>query len=327
MKKLIGIFIVACSLYFVSCFSGSNSESATSIEEIDAKTLLQKADDMVSKGYLNVAANLYDDALRKFTLIDNGNGKAKCIAGKIKVYSMMQDKSKTNTLLHTLSLLTNGEQDLNELLVITQIESVYFYDMYDSLMQLTQPGVIKILKLENQAAAIAYRLNIMTKLKNDASKEKVSLEEILPRLIVLENDERLENPNIIGFVSYSLAYSNYQSGNYESALHYAKAALETDKRHSSPHGIADDLFILGKIVGKNKSVEDVENYYQRAYDIYVALDDKESAENVQVESLMHQYLVKLDTSALKDLQYIYKNTKFGNVKSKVGGFLLKIDYK
>jgi tetratricopeptide (TPR) repeat protein len=289
MKRFNTFVILIAVLFFFGC-AGGNAVKKTPDHIISGMKEIQKGTTSYKRGCYNRSLEYFFRAHELFAASDQLDGVAMSMNNIGNIYRIMEDLDSSLLFFEeSISIY----QDIKNYKGLVQALSNKAAVLIDSDRLEEAAGILK------SAEDIAQKNSIPTDhiLNNWGilfirQKEYSRAEEILNSSLANADPE---NYSEYATVNFALGNLMRETGQYEKAVYFFKAALETDRLSGFHKGIADDLSAIGNINFSQDKYEQAVNYFKRSIKIYALIENRN-----KVSEIMKQ-LVKAAEKAGMDI--------------------------
>ncbi len=296
------IFLLAGFLFFISaCFLLPQKELIVSLQAKDAGIILKKAAEQTQNKNYKFAFSLFQDALGRYTEIDDEFGKMRTLSGLVKLFTVQGKMQQADSICALLPL----QFGVNKTPSVFAIDAIAFKSYYSKDNQ-------KLLELFNKIEDIP--VNVETKslvasyiifCRVGASSEPANY--LLTRydtLLEYSNKGGLQNIETTALAAYALAINSYDKKEFNKSRQYTETALQFDTQSENSRGIADDYYLSGKIAFQLKNFILAGEEFQRAKAIYSEIAEPSFAKECTILSMVSEYKVSRNPALLKSLREI-----------------------
>jgi tetratricopeptide (TPR) repeat protein len=297
MKRFITFVILIAVLFLFGC-AGGNAVKKTPDHISSGMKEIGKGATWYKKGCYNRSLEYFFRAHELFAASDQIDGVAMSMNNIGNIYRIMEDIDSSLLFFEeSISIY----QDIKDYKGLVQALSNKAAVLIDSDRLEEAAGVLK------SAEDIAEKISISTgHISNNwgilfiRQKEYSRAEEILNSALANTDPD---NHSEYATVNFALGTLMRETGRYEKAVYFFKAALETDRLSGFHKGIADDLGAIGDINFSQGKYEPAVNYFKRSIKIYALIQNR---------SKVTEIMKKLNIAAEKSGQDIIVTKHFIN---------------
>jgi tetratricopeptide (TPR) repeat protein len=230
--------------------------------------------------YLN-ALNTYMEAYKRYALIDQLDGKAQAMLSLAREYYRLGDMRNFNLWRDSVTTLINlNLPNMKDHLNLLDIEINFRNQDYSKVITLTKGFQVKPLRIASEYCS--YRMLSKAKLNINYLTEKTYLTVESDKLSKLYKKHKLEEPSILAFAYYSIGYVEILQTHYKRALRILNKAYKIDQSEEHYSDIADDVYLMGFIYEQLKQTELAQDYYTRALEIGIQINDEELRNRINI---------------------------------------------
>ena len=280
-------------------------ERIVSMQEKDANIFLRKAIELTRKKNYKMAYSLFQDALNRYTEIDDEDGKTRTLSGLVKLFAIQGDKHQADSICSILS----AQPNLNKTHSIFYTEAIAFNSYQskelDKLLALFNQIDENQNNLEIKSIVASYVILCSFGENSTSTAAMVNfLETRYDGLLNLSKSHLLQNIETTALAAYALAINLYSKNEFERSAKYIATALDYDIQTENSRGIADDYYLSGKISFQTKKFNQAIEDFHNANDIYSAIGESQGARTSSVFALISEYKVSGNPVLLKSLKEI-----------------------
>lgn len=322
MKKqylYLTLFIV---FLFAGC-GGSNVSDLRSLQNIKrGNEYIGVADRQFNENNLESALRNFENALKEFSLIDYSDGKARALKGSARVYIALGKRDEASILLSRLQAMKSilsGE--LKFMVTLAFTEYYRTFSISDSLTMVTAEWN-NFTNPAEKMQLLAYHL-IVTSEKASVQSGDLNTAKKLFSSYYVEDPLDLEiDIQAMSLIAYAAAFAEFNMGNLDESEKYFQYSLQYDKAAGNYMQIADNLYYLGIITERQMKYGNSADYFNRAYKIYLLLNEKEKAGLSNAHYLLQKYRISSEKSLLKsELERIADSTQDKELQNKIKAIL------
>ena len=297
MKRLNTFVILIAVLFFFGC-AGGNAVKKKPDHIISGMKEIRKGATCYKRGCYNRSLEYFFRAHELFAASDQLDGVAMSMNNIGNIYRIMEDID--SSLLFFEESITIY-QDIKDYSGLVQALSNKAAVLIDSDRLEEAAGVLRLAEDIAQKNSIPAN-HILNKwgILFIRQKEYSRAEEILNS--ALANTDPA-NHSEYATVNFALGTLMRETGRYEKAVCFFKAALDTDRLSGFHKGIADDLGAIGDINFSQGKYEPAVNYFKRSVKIYALIQNR---------SKVTEIMKKLNIAAEKSGQDIIVTKHFIN---------------
>ena len=289
MKRFNAFVILIAVLFLFGC-AGGNAVKRKPGHLISGMKEIKKGTAWYQKGCYNRSLEYFFRAHELFAASDQLDGVAMSMNNIGNIYRIMEDSDSSLLFFEESISIYRDIKDYKGLVQALSNKAAVLIDG-DSLEEAA--GILK------SAEDIAQKNNIPTgHILNNwgilfiRQKEYKRAEEILNSALANADSE---NYSEYATVNFALGNLMRETGRYEKAVYFFKAALETDRLSGFYKGIADDLGSIGDVNFSQGKYEPAVNYFKRSIKIYALIQNR---------SKVSEIMKKLDIASEKSGQDI-----------------------
>jgi len=293
MKRFYSILILIAVLFFFGC-AGGNAVKKKPEHIISGMKEIQKGATWYQKGCYKRSLEHFFRAHELFAASDQLDGVAMSMNNIGNIYRIMED---TDSSLLFFEESIRIYQDIKNYKGLVQALSNKAAVLIDGDRLEEAAGVLK------SAEDIAQKNSIPTgHILNKwgilfiRQKEYSRAEEILNS--ALANTDPA-NHSEYATVNFALGTLMRETGRYEKAIYFFKAALDTDRLSGFHKGIADDLSAIGDINFSQSKYEPAVNFFKRSIKIYALIENRKKVSEVMDRLIKAAEKADLDISITK----------------------------
>lgn len=279
---------LSCLALLFSCSSAPEATGEVSTVGRQAARDIDHGTEALHRGRADDARAFFENALRRYRSLDHRTGIAGTLAAIGRLYTVEGD-------LETAAVYYRDSAELAEIAEAPTVAIESYAALVEIELRRERTGDAEqaleaagdILERAPDDAGTAVTLHARALLaahRGDFEHAEESLRE------ALELNRELRAHREIAANHYMLASVLSRQGRFEEAHEQATAALETDKFIENSVGIAQDLIALGRIAERSGDRVAAQQYFERAYSVYLGLEDARGLERVE------QHLTRLHRS-------------------------------
>ena len=293
MKRFDSILILIAVLFFFGC-AGGNAVKKKPEHIISGMKEIQKGTTWYQKGCYKRSLEHFFRAHELFAASDQLDGVAMSMNNIGNIYRIMEDID--SSLLFFEESITIY-QDIKDYSGLVQALSNKAAVLIDSDRLKEAAAVLKSAEDIAQKNSIPAN-HILNKwgILFIRQKEYSRAEEILNS--ALANTDPA-NHSEYATVNFALGTLMRETGRYEKAIYFFKAALDTDRLSGFHKGIADDLSAIGDINFSQGKYEPAVNYFKRSIKIYALIENRRKVSEVMGRLVKAAEKADLDISITK----------------------------
>ncbi len=279
MRAGLALSAVVTVALLVAC--SSTPEATGEVTEVSRQAArnMDHGTESLHRGRIEDARAFFDTALRQYRSLDHRTG----VAGALAAFGRLR------TVEGDLAAAAAHYRDSAELAEIAGAPAVAI-ESYAALVEIELrrgrtdaaeqaiDTAATILERSPDSAGTAVTLHARALLAADHGDFERA-EKYLREALSLNRE--LGKHREIAANRYMLASVLSRQGRFEEALNQASAALETDKFIENSVGIAQDLVALGRISERSGDRVAAQQYFERAYSVYLGLEDGRGLEHVE----------------------------------------------
>jgi tetratricopeptide (TPR) repeat protein len=268
MKRFNTFVILITVLFFFGC-AGGNAVKKTPDHIISGMKEIQKGATWYKRGCYNRSLEYFFRAHELFAASDHLDGVAMSMNNIGNIYRIMEDIDRSLLFFEeSISIY----QDIKNYSGLVQALSNKAAVLIDGGRLEEAAGVLKSAEDIAQKNSIPAN-HILNKwgILFIRQKEYSRAEEILNS--ALANIDPA-NHSEYATVNFALGTLMRETGRYEKAVCFFKAALDTDRLSGFHKGIADDLGAIGDINFSQGKYEPAVNYFKRSVKIYALIQNR-----------------------------------------------------
>jgi tetratricopeptide (TPR) repeat protein len=225
------------------------------------------------------ALNTYLEAYRRYSLIDQLDGKAAAMLSLTREYYKMGDISNFNLWRDSVSTLINLKlPKMKPQLNLLDVEISFRNQDYAQVIQLSKGYQHKPLRSATEICS--YRLLAKAKSGLNFNSEKSFVQTKAKKLSGIYRKHKLEEPSILAFAYYSIGYVYILQTHYKQALNFINKAYKIDQSEEHYSDIADDVYLMGYVYEQLKEPQLARDSYARALEIGIQTNDQEIQDRI-----------------------------------------------
>ena len=293
MKRLNTFVILIAVLFFFGC-AGGNAVKKKPDHIVSGMKEIRKGAAWYKRGCYNRSLEYFFRAHELFAASDQLDGVAMSMNNIGNIYRIMEDID--SSLLFFEESITIY-QDIKDYSGLVQALSNKAAVLIDSDRLKEAAGVLRLAEDIAQKNSIPAN-HILNKwgILFIRQKEYSRAEEILNS--ALANTDPA-NHSEYATVNFALGTLMRETGRYEKAIYFFKAALDTDRLSGFHKGIADDLTAIGDINFSQSKYEQAVNFFKRSIKIYALIENRKKVSEVMDRLVKAAEKADLDISITK----------------------------
>ena len=298
MKRLNTFVILIAVLFLFGC-AGGNAAKKKPEHIISGMKEIKKGNTWYQKGCYKRSLEYFFRAHELFAASDQLDGVAMSMNNVGNIYRIMEDIDSSLLFFEESISIYQDTRNYTGLIQALSNKAAVLIDS-DRLEEAA--GVLK------SAEDIAQKNSISTNhLLNKwgilfiRQKEYSRAEKILNS--ALANTDPADHSEY-ATVNFALGTLMRETGRYEKAVYFFKAALDTDRLSGFHKGIADDLSAIGDINFSQGKYEPAVNYFQRSIKIYALIENRNKVSEIMGPLVKAAEKAGLDISIT---EYFVKN--------------------
>ena len=274
MKRFYSILILIAVLFFFGC-AGGNAVKKKPEHIISGMKEIQKGTTWYQKGCYKRSLEHFFRAHELFAASDQLDGVAMSMNNIGNIYRIMED---TDSSLLFFEESITIYQDIKDYSGLVQALSNKAAVLIDSDRLKEAAGVLRLAEDIAQKNSIpADHISNKWGILFIRQKEYSRAEEILNS--ALANTDPADHSEY-ATVNFALGTLMRETGRYEKAVYFFKAALDTDRLSGFHKGIADDLSAIGDINFSQSKYEPAVNFFKRSIKIYALIENRKKVSEV-----------------------------------------------
>ncbi|MBC8199888.1 MAG: tetratricopeptide repeat protein [Desulfobacterales bacterium] len=293
MKRLNTFVILIAVLFLFGC-AGGNAAKKKPEHIISGMKEIKKGNTWYQKGCYKRSLEYFFRAHELFAASDQLDGVAMSMNNVGNIYRIMEDIDSSLLFFEESISIYQDTRNYTGLIQALSNKAAVLIDS-DRLEEAA--GVLK------SAEDIAQKNSISTNhLLNKwgilfiRQKEYSRAEKILNS--ALANTDPADHSEY-ATVNFALGTLMRETGRYEKAVYFFKAALDTDRLSGFHKGIADDLSAIGDIHFSQGKYEPAVNYFKRSIKIYALIENRKKVSEVMDRLVKAAKKAGLDISITK----------------------------
>lgn len=293
MKRFYSILILIAVLFFFGC-AGGNAVKKKPGHLISGMKEIKKGTAWYQKGCYKRSLEHFFRAHELFAASDQLDGVAMSMNNIGNIHRIMED---IDSSLLFFEEAISIYQDIKDYSGLVQALSNKAAVLIDSDRFEEAAGVLRLAEDIAQKNSIPDN-HILNKrgILFIRQKEYSRAEEILNS--ALANTDPADHSEY-ATVNFALGTLMRETGRYEKAVYFFKAALDTDRLSGFHKGIADDLGAIGDINFSQGKYEPAVNYFKRSIKIYALIENRKKVSEVMDRLVKAAEKAGLDISITK----------------------------
>ncbi|MCK4468275.1 MAG: tetratricopeptide repeat protein [Desulfobacterales bacterium] len=293
MKKFNCLLILIAVLFFFGC-AGGNAVKKKPEHIISGMKEIQKGAAWYQKGCYKRSLEHFFRAHELFAASDQLDGVAMSMNNIGNIYRIMEDINSSLLFFEESITIYQDIKDYNGLAQALSNKAAVLIDS-DRLKEAA--GVLRLAEDIAQKKSIPAD-HILNKwgILFIRQKEYSRAEEILNS--ALANTDPADHSEY-ATVNFALGTLMRETGRYEKAIYFFKAALDADRLSGFHKGIADDLSAIGDINFSQSKYEPTVNFFKRSIKIYALIENRKKVSEVMDRLVKAAEKADLDISITK----------------------------
>ena len=322
MKRSIIVAVIVLPVFFAGCAFFSSPKESVSQPEKEARTLIRKAAELTRRNNYTMARYFYQDALNRFSSINNLQGKARAILGLLKADVLSGHHDRADSLLTQLAETTKYK----DVLYGYYLEGKAFIAEQSgdgsTLAAVFDEGGKRSVPVETRSILATYILFSPSMIgKPAADSARVFLGSNLENLLLQSQNGTLDNDETPAIAAYALGLEYFRQSRFDKAEQYTASAQSTDQLINNAKGIADDSYLLGKVFFKTADFNKSALQMNTAADIYSLIHDTTMADLSNASALIAEYKISRSAGLLKQLIELGARSESNEVRALIRKYI------
>ena len=274
MKRL-NTFVILIAILFLFGCAGGNAVKKKPEHIISGMKEIRKGATWYKRGCYNRSLEYFFRAHELFAASDQLDGVAMSMNNIGNIYRIMEDIDSSLLFFEeSISIY----QDIKDYSGLVQALSNKAAVLLDSDRLEEAAGVLRLAediaqKNSIPANPILNNWGILFIRKKEYSRAEEILNSALANTDPADHSE-------YATVNFALGTLMRETGRYEKAVYFFKAALDTDRLSGFHKGIADDLGAIGDISFSQGKYEPAVNYFKRSIKIYALIENRNKVSEI-----------------------------------------------
>jgi tetratricopeptide (TPR) repeat protein len=241
---------------------------------------MKLAGDAQKQQDFNKALRLYKDAYDLFTRIDDVRGKINAGLSIARQYFYLDNPVETEKWLDRASrLIETGMRDMQGAKAVLSIEMAFAKDDYKAVIDIAENTAAH--DMEREMEILCYAMVSKSRLKQNYEAEFKQVREGLTALRKKFEKGKLQDPEVLSLAYYYIGFIYGIQEKWEPALLHFKDAKTIDGKIDNAHGLAKDLYSIGRCYQKLGLSKKAAAAYAGAAEIFTLLKDTAMAEKAK----------------------------------------------
>ena len=298
MKRLNTFVILIAVLFLFGC-AGGNAVKKKPEHIISGMKEIRKGTTWYKRGCYNRSLEYFFRAHELFAASDQLDGVAMSMNNIGDIYRIMEDIDSSLLFFEESISIYQDTRNYSGLVQALSNKAAVLIDS-DRLEEAA--GVLRLaedIAQKNSIPAnhILNNWGILFIRKKEYSRAEEILNSALANTDPADHSE-------YATVNFALGALMRETGRYEKAVYFFKAALDTDRLSGFHKGIADDLSAIGDINFSQGKYEPAVNYFQRSIKIYALIENRNKVSEIMGPLVKAAEKAGLDISIT---EYFVKN--------------------